>query len=102
MRLEMRHATVTVHGASPAASARLPVRMGDLPREPVGFQSREDLVADLARVAEGNGLTVVHAVTGARGVGKTQPAAAYARRRIEEGWPVVAWIAAESSGRLTS
>ncbi|MEU7379676.1 hypothetical protein AB0A91_06600 [Streptomyces sp. NPDC042207] len=102
VRLEMRHATVTVHGASPAASVRLPVRMGDLPREPVGFQPREDLVAELARVAEENGLTVVHAVTGARGVGKTQLAAAYARRRIEEGWPVVAWITAESSGRLTS
>lgn len=102
VRLEVQHATVTVNGTSSAEPSRPLVRMGDLPREPVGFQPREDLLADLARAAEGHGLTVVHAVTGARGVGKTQLAAAYARRRIEDGWPVVAWITAESSGQLTS
>ncbi|MFI1439139.1 tetratricopeptide repeat protein [Streptomyces fructofermentans] len=102
LRLELPHATVTVNGAPPDGPPPLVVRMGDLPREPVGFQPREDLLAELADAAERHGLTVVHAVTGARGVGKTQLGAAYARRRIEEGWPVVAWITAENRGQLTS
>ncbi|MFJ5259652.1 FxSxx-COOH system tetratricopeptide repeat protein [Streptomyces sp. NPDC088387] len=102
VRWELPHATVTVHRdpSDPPAAPR-PVRTGDLPREPAGFQPREDLLAELAAATERHSLTVVHAVTGARGVGKTQLAAAYARRRIEEGWPVVAWITAENSGQLT-
>ncbi|MEV5957192.1 tetratricopeptide repeat protein [Streptomyces sp. NPDC051987] len=103
VRLELPRATVTVTGAAPAAEPAPPrVRMGDLPREPVGFQPRSELLAELTGVAARHDLTVVHAVTGARGVGKTQLAAAYARRRIEDGWPVVAWITAENSGQLTS
>ncbi|MGW4516303.1 FxSxx-COOH system tetratricopeptide repeat protein [Streptomyces sp. NPDC004393] len=100
-RLEFPNATVTV-AAPQSDPAPLRVRMGDLPREPVGFQPRADLLDELAEATGRHGLTVVHAVTGARGVGKTQLAAAYARRRIEEGWPVVAWITAEDGGQLTS
>ncbi len=101
-RVELANATVTVQQAPPGDPPQPFVRMGDLPREPVGFQPRADLLAELDHAAEHHGLTVVHAVTGARGVGKTQLAAAYARRRIEDGWAVVAWITAENSGQLTS
>ncbi|MFE0509558.1 FxSxx-COOH system tetratricopeptide repeat protein [Streptomyces sp. NPDC058964] len=102
LRLELPNARVTVNGTPSDDPPPLLVRMGDLPREPVGFQPREDLLAELADATERHGLTVVHAVTGARGVGKTQLGAAYARRRIEEGWPIVAWITAENRGQLTS
>ncbi|MFD6433847.1 tetratricopeptide repeat protein [Streptomyces venezuelae] len=89
-------------GPDPGHDSRVLVRMGELPLRPRGFQPREDLLAGLEQAADAPGLTVVHAVTGARGVGKTQLAAAYARRRVVEGWPVVAWIAAESGGRLAA
>lgn len=96
-------ASGTGAGAGPDSHpARVLVRMGELPLQPRGFQPRADLIAGLEQAADAPGLTVVHAVTGARGVGKTQLAAAYARRRIVEGWPVVAWITAESGGRLAS
>ncbi|KAB2972642.1 tetratricopeptide repeat protein [Streptomyces sp. SS1-1] len=85
-----------------AAPAGPVVRMGDLPRRPVGFQPRDELVAELAASAADHRLAVVRTVTGTRGVGKTQLAAAYARRRIEDGWPVVAWINGETRGLLVS
>ena len=80
------------------ALARGQVVVGEIPREPPAFVARETL-AGLAAAA-GRGPAVVCAVTGLRGVGKTQIAAAYARARVSEGWGLVGWVNAETRDTL--
>lgn len=83
---------------SPAATRQIVV--GPVPREPQHFQRREQL-DELARLAEFGKLAVVCAVTGQRGIGKTQLVGAYARQRILDGW-LIAWIPGETADAMIS
>ena len=85
-----------IHGAIPRGQSASPtrIRFGSRPRVTTGFVEREgqdELFNAIFTRAEPR--TVL---TGMRGSGKTQLAATVATRCEEEGWPLVAWIDAES------
>ena len=77
-----------------------PVVVGDVPQEPAGFQPRAGLLAELDAPSGRRRVSVVHAVTGMRGVGKTQLVAAYARARLDDQWRLVAWVNAEDTASV--
>jgi len=80
--------------------ARAVVALGDIPQEPTGFQPRVDLLAQLDAPSGRGRVSVVHAMTGMRGVGKTQLAAAYARARLDDRWRLVAWVNARDTASV--
>jgi tetratricopeptide (TPR) repeat protein len=89
-------------GGIGGAGAVLPVGqmvVGEIPREPPGFVARQ-MLARLAEAAGRGPVAVVCAVTGLRGVGKTQLAAAHARDSVSRGWGLVGWVNAETPGTL--
>jgi hypothetical protein len=75
------------------------VVFGEIPRRPPAFQPRDDLRGQLLNAGR---LAIISTLTGARGVGKSQLAAAYARECVDNGWPLVAWIGAERADQILS
>jgi tetratricopeptide (TPR) repeat protein len=77
---------------------RLPASrvVGMIPRLANHFQDRSRETDALRRALGGNGHTALVALPGARGAGKTQLAAAHARRCDAQGYDLVVWINAES------
>jgi tetratricopeptide (TPR) repeat protein len=87
------------HAAAPAVAGLItgPVRFG-LPRVVAHFTGRDTQLARLEEVlGERHQAVITQTVTGLGGVGKSQLAAAYAHRHVND-YDVVAWIRAEDGG----
>jgi tetratricopeptide (TPR) repeat protein len=100
-RARLRDSPITVTVAAPAGPGlRGPVVVGDVPGQAAAFQAREGVLERLLAGGSEPGRSVVLAVTGMRGVGKTQVAAACARRCIDEKWRLVAWVGADTAATV--
>jgi tetratricopeptide (TPR) repeat protein len=100
---DLRHALAELdvaRAAVPVAGQQMVV--GDVPHEPPAYQLRNDLLADLDLGARTGHVSVICVLTGLRGVGKTQLAAAYARARIADRWRLVAWVHADDESAILS
>ena len=84
-------------GSDPADTAAARRRVfGVIPRPARHFQTRKAEARRLREVLAGRSRAALVALSGARGAGKSQLAAAYARACVDGGFDPVAWINAES------
>jgi tetratricopeptide (TPR) repeat protein len=74
-------------------------RVWTIPARVRGFTGRAELLARLEAALRSGGVTVVHAVTGMGGVGKTAAAIEYAHRHHEE-FDIAWWVPAEDPGLI--
>lgn len=90
----------TLPSAPVAARVVSPSRLvGVVPGAPPEYVVRDELALLEETLASGGAAVVV---AGIRGVGKSQLAAAYARRRWAAGVPLLVWIEAESIDKTTA
>ena len=82
----------TPHAPVPASPSR--IRFGSRPMEALGFVTRREQEDLFSAVFSGVAPRTV--LVGMHGCGKSQLAAAVAARCVEEEWPLVAWVNAES------
>ncbi|NUT35212.1 MAG: hypothetical protein HOV79_19325 [Hamadaea sp.] len=76
------------------------VASGPFPRSASPFIDRPGPLGELNDVQPIEPTPIVQILFGMRGVGKSQLAAAYARQRLADGWPVVVWIPATTDNDL--
>ena len=76
--------------------------IGAIPHAAAALQPRAHLLQRLDDLRAARRGAVVGAVTGTRGVGKTQLAAEYARAAVADGWPVVVWVVAEREDQVVA
>ncbi|MEU6679103.1 FxSxx-COOH system tetratricopeptide repeat protein [Streptomyces sp. NPDC046925] len=95
-------ATARPGAPSQTPPAGAPLIIGPLPHEPLAFQQRPELFEAVETSMKQHRVAVVCALTGGRGVGKTQLAGAYARSCVDAGWRVVVWIVAETPGQVVA
>ncbi|WP_063765590.1 tetratricopeptide repeat protein [Herbidospora cretacea] len=92
--------TVLAFHLPPLPPSAMQIIEGDIPQQPRAFQERADLLERLHERVVGRGAAVVDAVTGTPGVGKSLLAASYAWACQQAGWPVIAWLAAETEDQI--
>ena len=89
-----RRPYAVVPGARPTTTYMVVV--GDIPALRPGFQPRPALMTQLNPASQRPAVVL----TGPRGAGKTQLAAAYAQARLADGWRLIAWVDARDSETL--
>ncbi|WP_275001704.1 tetratricopeptide repeat protein, partial [Promicromonospora iranensis] len=77
------------------------VVVGQIPRRAPGYVDRAVTARLVERVAGNSTMTLV-SLAGLRGVGKSQTAGEIARHCVQQGWPVVAWVNAETRAGAVS
>lgn len=101
LRTAVLQALIALPRAEPlrALAAVTPRRVWTIPARVRGFTGRTDLLAELEAMPHSGGSTVVQAITGIGGIGKTTAAIEYAHRHYEE-FDIAWWVPAEDPGLI--